>query len=676
MGRTLTQKISEKHIVEGTFKREEEIGLQIDQTLTQDSTGTLAYLQFEALGIPRVKTKLSVSYIDHNTLQTDFRNADDHRYLQSVAQKYGIILSKAGNGICHQVHLERFAMPGYTLLGSDSHTSTAGGIGMIAIGAGGLDVAVAMGGGPYYIKVPKVLGIELVGKLPPLVSAKDVTLEVLRRIGVKGGVGKILEYFGPGVETLTVPERATIANMSTETGVTTSIFPSDKHTYQFLKAQGRASQWISLAADEDAEYDEVMEVNLSTIEPLVAKPHSPGNVVPIAEVKGLRVDQVCIGSCTNSSYRDLMIVASILKDRKVNSDVSLVISPGSRQVLEMLSQNGALADIVEAGARILEAACGPCIGMGQAPPTAGVSIRTFNRNFKGRSGTADAQVYLVSPETAAVTALNGVLSDPRELDEAPEIAMPEKFITDDNLFVYPSKTPERVRIVRGPNIKPIPLREKLPVRLEGEVLIKLGDDITTDDIIPAGTEVLPLRSNIPAIAEHVFEAMDPIFPKRAREKNGGFIVAGENYGQGSSREHAALAPMYLGIKGVVAKSFSRIHLANLVNYGIVPLTFQNPSDYDMLSVGDVLQLDISKLRKSFLKNITRQSDIQVKYDLTSRELCILKAGGLLNFTKSSKAPCSAWRTFSSSCVITKQKPDRTSVSNSTVRNWPRSRTRT
>ena len=638
MDRTLTQKIFEEHIVEGMFEKGAEIGLRIDQTLTQDSTGTLAYLQFEALGIPRVKTKLSVSYIDHNTLQTDFRNADDHRYLQSVAQKYGVILSKAGNGICHQVHLERFARPCYTLLGSDSHTPTAGGMGMIAIGAGGLDVAVAMGGGPYYIKVPKIFGIKLAGKLPPFVSAKDVILEVLRRIGVNGGVGKVLEYYGQGVETLTIPERATIANMGTETGATTSIFPSNKHTFQFLKAQGRGDQWIGLAADEDAEYDEVMEIDLSTLEPLVAKPHSPGNVVPVTEVKDLRVNQICIGSCTNSSYRDLMIVASMLKGRRINSDVSLTISPGSRQVLEMLARNGALANIVKSGARILEAACGPCIGMGQAPPTAGVSVRTFNRNFKGRSGTADAQVYLVSPETAAVTALNGILSDPREFGEAPEIAMPEKFIIDDNLFVYPSKTPERVRIVRGPNIKPVPLRGELPASLEGEVLIKVGDNVTTDHIMPAGAKILPLRSNIPAMAEHVFEAVDPTFPRRAKEKNGGFIIAGENYGQGSSREHAALAPVYLGVKGVVAKSFSRIHLANLINYGIVPLTFRNSSDYEKLSIGDVLELKVSKLKKeSILKNITKQLNIQVKHNLTSRELRILKAGGLLNFIKSNKA---------------------------------------
>jgi len=634
LGRTLTQKILEKHIVEGTFEKGAEIGLRIDQTLTQDSTGTLVYLQFEALGIPRVKTKLSVSYIDHNTLQTDFRNADDHRYLQSVAQKYGIILSKAGNGICHQVHLERFARPCFTLLGSDSHTTTAGGIGMIAIGAGGLDVAVAMGGSPYYIKVPKIFGIKLAGKLPPFVSAKDIILEVLRRIGVNDGIGKILEYYGPGVETLTIPERATIANMGAETGATTSIFPSDKHTFRFLQAQGRADQWTGLAADKNAEYDEVMEIDLSALEPLVAKPHSPRNVVPVAEVKGLRIDQVCIGSCTNSSYRDLMIVASMLKGRRVNSDLSLTISPGSRQVLEMLARNGALADIVKAGARILEAACGPCIGMGQAPQTAGVSVRTFNRNFKGRSGTADAQVYLVSPETAAATALNGVLSDPREFDEATEIAMPEKFITDDGLFVYPSKTPEMVRIVRGPNIKPVPLRRELPASLEGEVLIKLGDNVTTDQIMPAGAEVLPLRSNIPAISKHVFEAIDPTFPKRAKEKNGGFIIAGENYGQGSSREHAALAPMYLGVKAVVAKSFSRIHLANLINYGIVPLTFRNPSDYEKFSIGDVLELEASELKKEpILKNITKQLKIQVKHNLTSRELRILKAGGLLNFIK-------------------------------------------
>ena len=634
MGRTLTQKILEKHIVEGTFEKGAEIGLRIDQTLTQDSTGTLVYLQFEALGIPRVKTKLSVSYIDHNTLQTDFRNADDHRYLQSVAQKYGVILSKAGNGICHQVHLERFARPCFTLLGSDSHTTTAGGIGMIAIGAGGLDVAVAMGGSPYYIKVPKIFGIKLAGKLPPFVSAKDIILEVLRRIGVNDGIGKILEYYGPGVETLTIPERATIANMGAETGATTSIFPSDKHTFRFLQAQGRADQWTGLAADKNAEYDEVMEIDLSALEPLVAKPHSPRNVVPVAEVKGLRIDQVCIGSCTNSSYRDLMIVASMLKGRRVNSDLSLTISPGSRQVLEMLARNGALADIVKAGARILEAACGPCIGMGQAPPTAGVSVRTFNRNFKGRSGTADAQVYLVSPETAAATALNGVLSDPREFDEATEIAMPEKFITDDGLFVYPSKTPEMVRIVRGPNIKPVPLRRELPASLEGEVLIKLGDNVTTDQIMPAGAEVLPLRSNIPAISKHVFEAIDPTFPKRAKEKNGGFIIAGENYGQGSSREHAALAPMYLGVKAVVAKSFSRIHLANLINYGIVPLTFRNPSDYEKFSIGDVLELEASELKKEpILKNITKRLKIQVEHNLTSRELRILKAGGLLNFIK-------------------------------------------
>lgn len=637
MSETLVQKILEEHIVEGSFEKGAEVGLRVDQTLTQDSTGTLAYLQFEVLGIPRVKTKLSVSYIDHNTLQTDCRNADDHRYLQSVAQKYGVILSKAGNGICHQVHLERFARPGWTLLGSDSHTPTAGGIGMIAIGAGGLDVAVAMGGGPYYIRVPRIFGIRLVGELSPFVSAKDVVLEVLRCIGVKGGVGKILEYCGPGVEALAVPERATIANMGAETGATTSIFPSDELTHRFLEAQGRADQWIGLKADSDAAYDEVMDIDLSALEPLVAKPHSPENVVPVAEVEGLSVDQVCIGSCTNSSYRDLMTVASILRGRKVSSEVSLAISPGSRQVLEMLVRNGALADIVGAGARILEAACGPCIGMGQAPATAEVSVRTFNRNFKGRSGTADAQIYLVSPETAAVTALNGVLTDPRKFGEAPKIEMPKKFIVDDNLFVYPSETPEKVRIVRGLNIKPVPVRRKLPAKLEGVVLIKVGDNITTDHIMPAGTKILPLRSNIPAIADHVFETVDPFFPKRAKEKNGGFIVAGKNYGQGSSREHAALAPMYLGVKGVVAKSFARIHLANLVNHGIVPLVFQSLSDYERLSNDDVLELDLSRLEEEpILKNRTEQLNIPVKHDLTSRELRILKAGGLLNFIKNNE----------------------------------------
>jgi len=637
VSKTLVQKILEEHIVEGSFEKGAEVGLRVDQTLTQDSTGTLAYLQFEALGIPRVKTKLSVSYIDHNTLQTDYRNADDHRYLQSVAQKYGVILSKAGNGICHQIHLERFARPGWTLLGSDSHTPTAGGMGMIAIGAGGLDVAVAMGGCPYYIRVPRIFGIRLVGELSPFVSAKDVILEVLRCIGVKGGVGKILEYCGPGVEALTVPERATIANMGAETGATTSIFPSDELTHRFLEAQGRADQWIGLKADRDAAYDEVMDIDLSALEPLVAKPHSPENVVPVAEVEGLSVDQVCIGSCTNSSYQDLMTVASILRGRKVSSEVSLAISPGSRQVLEMLVRNGALADIVGAGARILEAACGPCIGMGQAPATAEVSVRTFNRNFKGRSGTADAHVYLVSPETAAVTALNGVLTDPRKFGEAPKIEMPKKFIVDDTLFVYPSETPEKVRIVRGPNIKPVPVRRKLPAKLEGVVLIKVGDNITTDHIMPAGAKILPLRSNIPAIADHVFETVDPIFPKRAKEKNGGFIVAGKNYGQGSSREHAALAPMYLGVKGVVAKSFARIHLANLVNYGIVPLVFQNLSDYESLSNDDMLELDLSRLEEEpILKNRTEQLNIPVKHDLTSRELRILKAGGLLNFIKSNE----------------------------------------
>ena len=637
MAKTLSQKMLEQHIVEGTFEQGTEIGLQIDQTLTQDSTGTMAYLQFEALDVPQVRTKLSVAYIDHNILQTDFRNADDHRYLQSVTKKYGVILSKAGNGICHQVHLERFARPGWTLLGSDSHTSTAGGMGMIAIGAGGLDVAVAMAGGPYYVRVPEIFGIRLNGELQAFVSAKDVILEVLRHIGVKGGVEKILEYYGPGLDTLTVPERATITNMGTETGATTSIFPSDKQTYRFLKAQGRPDQWADLTSDDEAEYDDIMEIDLNALEPLVAKPHSPSNVVSITEVEGLEVDQVCIGSCTNSSYKDLMTVASIMKGKKMHQDVSLVISPGSRQVLEMLAKNGALADLVRSGARILEAACGPCIGMGQAPSTGGVSIRTFNRNFKGRSGTADAQIYLVSPETAAATALKGVLSDPRRLGEAPKIAMPTKFVVNDNLFVYPSKTPSKEKIIRGPNIKPVPIRGELPKKLIGEVLIKVGDNITTDHILPAGAKILPLRSNIPAIAEHVFEQVDSKFVHRAKEKNGGFIVAGENYGQGSSREHAAIAPMYLGIKGVIAKSFSRIHLANLINFGIIPLMFQNSLDYNNLSMSDFLEVDINKLEKEqILRNRTEKLNIPVHHSLTRRQLRILRAGGLINFIRTKK----------------------------------------
>jgi aconitate hydratase len=637
MKKTVLQRILEDHIVDGAFEKGAEIGIKIDQTLTQDSTGTLAYLQFEALNIPRVKTKLSVAYIDHNILQTDFRNADDHKYLQSVAQKYGVILSKAGNGICHQVHLEHFARPGWTLLGSDSHTTTAGGMGMVAIGAGGLDVAVAMAGGLYYLKVPEIFGVRLNGKLQPYVSAKDVILEVLRRLGVKGGVGKSLEYFGEGAETLTVPERSTITNMGTETGATTSVFPSDKFTRAFLDSQGRVEEWVEVeAANEDA-FDDIMVINLNELEPLIAKPHSPGNVVSISEVEGISVDQVCVGSCTNSSYKDLMTVASLLKGKKIHQDVSFTISPGSRQVLEMLARNGALAELVKSGARILEAACGPCIGMGQAPSTGGVSVRTFNRNFKGRSGTSDAQIYLTSPEVAAATVLRGVISDPRELGKPPKVKLPTSFIVNKNLFVYPSKKPEMIQIIRGPNIKPVPVNKKLPSRMKGEVLIKISDNITTDHIVPAGAKILPLRSNIPAIAEHVFEQVDPTFADRAQERNGGFIIAGDNYGQGSSREHAALAPMYLGVKGVIAKSFSRIHLANLVNYGIIPLAFKNSSDYKKFSVGDLIEFDLSTLDEApAIKNITRQLTIETLHNLSARQLGILKSGGLLNFIKARK----------------------------------------
>ncbi|MDI3279912.1 MAG: aconitate hydratase, partial [Bacillota bacterium] len=590
MGQNIVQKIISAHLLAGEPLPGREIALRIDQTLTQDATGTMAYLQFEALGLPRVRTELSVSYVDHNTLQTGFENADDHLFLQTAAAKYGVYFSRAGNGICHQVHLERFARPGRTLLGSDSHTPTAGGMGMLAIGAGGLDVAVAMGGGPFYLNMPRVLLVRLRGRLKPWVSAKDVILELLRRLTVKGGVGKVLEYGGEGVATLSVPERATIANMGAELGATSSVFPSDEVTRDFLRRQGREEQWVPLAADPDAEYDEVLELDLSSLEPLVARPHSPDAVVPVREAGPVPVQQVCIGSCTNSSYVDLMRVAGILRGKRVHPDVSLVISPGSRQVLTMLARNGALADLVEAGARILECACGPCIGMGQAPPSGGVSVRTFNRNFEGRSGTADARVYLASPETAAATALTGVLTDPRTLGEPISVDLPDRFPADDSLILPPAPDPERVQIRRGPNIKPLPRREPLPESLEGEVLLVVGDDITTDHILPGGSKVLPLRSNIPAIAEYTFSSLDPSFATRAKAAGGGFIVGGQNYGQGSSREHAALAPMYLGIKAVLASSFARIHRANLINFGILPLTFIDPADAGRIKQGDRLRL--------------------------------------------------------------------------------------
>lgn len=608
----------------------EQVGLRVDHTLTQDSTGTLAYLEFEAMHIPQVKTKLSLSFVDHNMLQNDFRNADDHRFLQSIATKYGIVFSRPGNGICHQLYLERFARPAYTLLGSDSHTPTAGGMGMIAIGAGGLDVALAMAGEPFHLEMPSILGVKLTGALSPFVSAKDVILEVLRKLSVKGGVNKILEYFGAGVRTLSVPERGTIANMGTETGATTSVFPSDAVTRAFLKAQGREDQWVELEADEGAQYSNVLEVNLKEIEPLIALPHSPDNVKTVSEVEGTPVNQVCIGSCTNSSLRDLKMVAALLKDKKVNDNVSLTISPGSRQVLEHLTASGELRHLVRAGARILENACGPCIGSGQAPPTDGVSLRTFNRNFRGRSGTQSAKVYLVSPETAVAAALYGEISDPRKLGKYPEVSLPENFIINDGMFIFPSEKAHVVEVVRGPNIKPLPLFQPLADKLVGEVLLKLGDNVSTDDILPGGSEILSLRSNIPEISKHVFRYVDPTFAGRALEKGGGFIVGGENYGQGSSREHAALAPKYLGVKAILAKSFARIHLANLVNFGIVPLTFVDKADYSGIVQGDVLEFDIKGLKKAlYVKNVTQNVEMQVDLVPSGHERTVLEAGGKL-----------------------------------------------
>ena len=638
---TITHKILKEHLVEGNLKEGTEIAIRIDRTLTQDSTGTMAYLQFEALEIPRVKTELSVSYVDHNTLQTNFMNADDHMYLQSVAAKYGIYFSRPGNGICHQVNLERFSRPGRTLLGSDSHTPTAGGVGMLAIGAGGLDVAAAMGGAPFYLEVPDVVGVKLIGKRQSWVAAKDVILEVLRIIGVKGGVGKVLEYFGDGVEDLDAYERATIANMGAETGATTSVFPSDETTKKFFVMQERLGDWKELKPDADAQYKEIIEIDLAQIEPLVATPHSPGNVSRVSEIEGLKVQQVAIGSCTNSSLKDLMIAAAILRGKKVHPSLSLIISPGSRQVLEEVARNGALTDLISSGARILESACGPCIGMGQAPPSGSVSVRTFNRNFEGRSGTRDAQLFLVSPETAAATAIFGVLRDPRKLGDYPEIRMPDKIKIDDGMILPPPSDPERVKIIRGPNIKPLPLRGQLEDELHFETLLCIGDNITTDHIMPSGAKILPLRSNVPAISEYVFEQVDSSFVSRAKEKGGGFIVAGENYGQGSSREHAALAPMYLGVKAVIAKSFARIHKANLVNFGILPLEFEDEKYYDSVEQGD--KMEMKEIRKTLekggtrltVKNTTKGTEFSVRIDLSPRSKRILLAGGLLNYIKES-----------------------------------------
>lgn len=640
MGLTIAQKIIKNHIVEGEMVVGSDIGLKIDQTLTQDATGTMAYLEFEAIGVPRVKTEKSVAYIDHNTLQTGFENADDHRFIQSVCKKHGIYFSRPGNGICHQVHLERFGKPGKTLIGSDSHTPTGGGIGMLAIGAGGLDVAVAMGGGAYYITMPKMVKVNLTGALKPWVSAKDIILKVLEVMSVKGGVGKIVEYGGEGIKTLSVPERATITNMGAELGATTSIFPSDEITKEFLKAQGREEDFTELSSDPDAEYDEVIDINLSELEPLAACPHSPDNIKPISELAGQKINQVCIGSCTNSSYRDMMRVASILKGKTVADGVSLSIAPGSKQVLNMLALNGALGDMIAAGARILESACGPCIGMGQSPNSGGISLRTFNRNFEGRSGTKDGQIYLVSPETAAASALTGVFTDPTTLGEEAEIEMPEKFLINDNMIIAPAPVEEmdNIEILRGPNIKPYPATSPLADKIEASCSLKVGDNITTDHIMPAGAKILPLRSNIPKISQHCFTVCDQHFPERAKMLGQSIVVGGENYGQGSSREHAALAPLYLGVKAVLVKSFARIHRANLINAGILPLTFVDPADYEKINLGDQLELPYVKQEIMEGKNITvvnRTLDekFEAVCELTDRTRDIIIAGGLLDYTK-------------------------------------------
>lgn len=642
MGLTVAQKLIQSHLRSGEMTVGSEVGLKIDQTLTQDATGTMAYLEFEAMGVARVRTELSVAYIDHNTLQTGFENADDHRFIQSVAKKRGIRFSRPGNGICHQVHLERFGKPGKTLIGSDSHTPTGGGIGMLAMGAGGLDVAVAMGGGTYYITMPKIVNVHLTGKLNPYVAAKDVILEVLRRMTVKGGVGKIIEYTGEGVKTLSVPERATITNMGAELGATTSVFPSDEITKAFLKAQSREEDWIELKADEDAVYDETIEIDLSSLAPMAAMPHMPDRVKSVTEIGQIKVDQVCIGSCTNSSLMDMLKVAAILKGKTVCPSVSLSIAPGSKQVLNMLAKNGALADMIDAGARILESACGPCIGMGQSPNSAGVSLRTFNRNFEGRSGTADAGIYLVSPEVAAYSALTGVLSDPRDLGEALNIQMPEKFEINDNMVALPASPEEAkdVAVLYGPNIKPFPTTEKLPESITAKAVLKVGDDITTDHIMPAGAKILPYRSNIPYLSQFCFAVCDKTFAERCKAEGKGIIIGGANYGQGSSREHAALVPLYLGVKAVITKSFARIHCANLINAGILPLNFKNEADYDKISQGDELSLEgvktaIVNNQPIVLKNLTNGESYELKYDLTKRQKDIILAGGLLNYTRES-----------------------------------------
>ena len=642
MGYTIAQKIIKEHLLSGDMTAGQEIALRIDQTLTQDATGTMAYLEFETMGLDRVKTEKSVAYIDHNTLQSGFENADDHRYIQSVAEKHGIYFSRPGNGICHQVHLERFGKPGKTLIGSDSHTPTGGGISMLAMGAGGLDVAVAMGGGAYYITMPKMYKVNLTGKLKPFVSAKDISLEILRILSVKGGVGAIIEWGGEGIKTLSVPERATITNMGTELGATTSIFPSDEITREFLKAEGREEDYIPLSSDPDAVYDKVIDINLDTLVPLIACPHSPDNVVTVESIKGTKVDQVCIGSCTNSSLLDMLKVAALLKGKTISPSVSLSISPGSKQVLTMLSDCGALSDIIASGARILECACGPCIGMGFSPNSAGVSLRTFNRNFEGRSGTTDAGVYLVSPETAVAAALTGVITDPRDLGTMPEIKMPESFKVNDTAVLDPagSDAAEGVEVLRGPNIKPFPTSKPQENSLTATVALKVGDNITTDHIMPAGAKILPYRSNIPHLSQFCFGVCDKAFPERAKSLGESIVVGGANYGQGSSREHAALVPMYLGVRVVITKSFARIHVANLINAGIMPLTFKNADDYDKIEQGDSLTLSgvFEGMDKGeiTLKNETKGKEITLCCSFTERQKAILKAGGLLAYTKEGK----------------------------------------
>ncbi len=639
MGYTIAQKIIKEHLLSGEMVPGSEISLRIDQTLTQDATGTMAYLEFETMGLDRVKTERSVAYIDHNTLQSGFENADDHRYIQSVAEKHGIYFSRPGNGICHQVHLERFGKPGKTLIGSDSHTPTGGGIGMLAMGAGGLDVAVAMGGGAYFITCPKMYKVELKGRLKPFVTAKDISLEILRLLSVKGGVGAVIEWGGEGIQYLSVPERATITNMGTELGATTSIFPSDEVTKAFLEAEGRGQDYVPLASDPDAVYDKVITIDLDTLEPLIACPHSPDNVVTVASLKGTRVDQVCIGSCTNSSLLDMLKVAALLKGKTISPSVSLSISPGSKQVLTMLADCGALTDILASGARLLECACGPCIGMGFSPNSAGVSLRTFNRNFEGRSGTADAGVYLVSPETAVAAALTGEITDPRLLGDMPAVQMPENFVINDTAVIPPAspETADSVAVLRGPNIKPFPTAHAVEDALTAELALKVGDNITTDHIMPAGAKILPYRSNIPHLSQFCFGVCDKSFPERAKALGKSIVVGGSNYGQGSSREHAALVPMYLGVRVVIAKSFARIHVANLINAGIMPLTFANAEDYDRLNQGDTLSLvDIfagMDRGEIILKNETSGEEMKLSCDFTSRQKAILKAGGLLAYTK-------------------------------------------